>query len=469
MTEVDPALEEVLVSQETNTSAELQAPDGLLHPRKYAKRAGAEAARFRSPHGYYIPSTSFEQALRSPSGSYASHWKHSMYQKPGERAEKVQIDYCTTKESMERVAKQFLNDDVIGFDMEWVPYTKSTDEIKKNLSLIQIANEKRIALFHLARFPGAEKAEDFVSPALRTLMESSAVTKTGVMINGDSTRLRKYLGLQCRGLMELSRLHKLVAYCSGEIEKVDGRWVKLSELVQTHLGLPLFKGQVRFSDWSQDLRSDQIECKSTSVILPCESHCLQNSDAASDAYAGLHLFYELEHKRKSFDPTPERPANAELKTPCKRRKKRSEDSQALSSASSLASLAITSPESDKKPAEPCPPQPYANELEQANKLIDSYKAESGRPHIPPQNLRAYSLWHQQGLDIPTVAGILRAPPLLERTVMGYICNTILASPAQFHCPAENIKSFQTIHGYHGYTKPQKDLIAKAVRDCEGTG
>ena len=243
-------------------SEALQVSEELLEPSKYSRLPEAVKPPFCGPRGYHIPSTRFSQALSSPAYSRACYWQHGLYQGPGQLAEKVKIDYCRTKESMEMVAQHFLNEEVIGFDIEWVSYAKETDGIKKNVSLIQIASEERIALFHLARFPGADEVENLVTPAFKTLMESSSTSKVGVVIKGDTTRLRKFLGIECQGLLELSNLHKLVLYCSGELEKVDRRFVKLSEQVQTHLGLPLHKGPVRLSDWTRDLRPDQVDCES---------------------------------------------------------------------------------------------------------------------------------------------------------------------------------------------------------------
>ena len=268
----DVDLSQLPDSQEPSISDALQVSEDLLDPGKYQIRCEERKFPYCGPRGYHIPPAEFDRASASPVNDYASHWQYTLYQGPGKAAEKVKVDYCTSKESMETVAQQFLNEEVIGFDVEWVCYTKATDGIKKNVSLIQIASEERIALFHLARFPGAETPESFVTPALRTLMESPNIIKTGVVIKGDSTRLRKFLGIECRGLLELSQLHKLVLYCSGELENINWRPVKLSEQVQTHLGLPLFKGPVRVSDWSSQLRSDQIECELLNLVIERSFH-----------------------------------------------------------------------------------------------------------------------------------------------------------------------------------------------------
>ena len=190
-------------------------------------------------------------------------------------------------------------------------------------------------------------------------------------------------------------------------------------------------------------------------------------DAASDVYANLHLFYALEAKRTAFDPTPPRPAHVEAERPRRRLKTKSGDSQGLSSSSGLPSLAIAAVGSDEASSEPFPPHPYAKELARAKEFIDSYEA-SGNPTISPRALRAYSLWHQQGLDIPIIAGIWRTPPILHRTVLGYLCDALSSLPLEFQCPPGKITSFTTVYGFRPYTRSHKDLIAKAIRDSAKT-
>ncbi len=94
-------------------------------------------------------------------------------------------------------------------------------------------------------------------------MEDPEVTKTGVWIKGDCTRLRTFLNIDSRGTFELSHLYKLVKYSSsGQYASVNKKLVSLAQQVEDYLGLPLFKGQgVRSSDWSQPLSMDQIICK----------------------------------------------------------------------------------------------------------------------------------------------------------------------------------------------------------------
>ena len=219
-----------------------------------------------SPCGYRIPSEEWKKALEAEPGSHDSYWRYDLYEGPTDAKEKVKVHYCRNKAAMETVSQLFLGEGVIGFDMEWISSTKSTSGIRKNVSLIQVASEERIALFHLARFPGGDDVEDFVTPTFKTIMETSNIAKTGVAIKGDCTRLFNCLGIRTQGMFELSYLHKLVSYCAGEIDKVDRYSVSLVRQVQAHLGLPLLKGPVQISDWSRDLDYKQIQCECASDL-----------------------------------------------------------------------------------------------------------------------------------------------------------------------------------------------------------
>lgn len=193
--------------------------------------------------------------------STASYWQYSLYQGPKGPQHRVKVHYCKNKEASEEAAKLFLHEKVIGFDIEWMAQAKATDGIKRNVSLIQLASEERVALLHLARYPGATQLDDFVTPSLKQLMESPDVTKVGVAIKGDSTRLQKFLGITCRGLFELSYLYKLVKYCEGHLQKLDRKSVRLADQVNEHLLLPLLKGDVQTSNWACELTYPQTQCE----------------------------------------------------------------------------------------------------------------------------------------------------------------------------------------------------------------
>jgi hypothetical protein len=212
---------------------------------------------------YVINNELFQAALKSKHGTRQSFWSHTMYRRLQEdgTAQNVKVHYCTSKHTMEDVCrKYFLGEKILGFDMEWMMYVTSTEGIRRNVSLIQIASPSRIALFHIARFP----KPDFVAPTFRAIMEDENVTKTGVNISGDCTRLKRYLGVQTKGIFELSHLYKLVKYSrTGELGSINKYVVPMAIQVQDFLCLPMFKGEVvRQGNWMQPLDSAQIQCKS---------------------------------------------------------------------------------------------------------------------------------------------------------------------------------------------------------------
>jgi hypothetical protein len=131
--------------------------------------------------------------------------------------------------------------------------------------MIQIANEERIGLFQIALFKPARTLDDFVAPSLKRILESEDVTKVGVSIKADATRLRKFLGVDTRSILELSHLFKLVKHGHAAPKLVNKRMVNLSEQMEEHFGLPLEKSEdVRCGDWARPLNYRQVQCK-----FPC--------------------------------------------------------------------------------------------------------------------------------------------------------------------------------------------------------
>ncbi|CDM30957.1 hypothetical protein DTO013E5_398 [Penicillium roqueforti] len=223
-------------------------------------------------------------------------WTHNSQQSPDGR--KLIVHYCRTLQSTEEAVQHFLGSKVIGFDMEWKAQASGFDSIQSNVSVIQIANEERIAIFQVALFKPARSLEDLVSPSLRRLVESPDVIKVGVSIKADCTRLRKYLGIDAKATFELSHLYKLIKYGKDNPKLVNKRGVNLSEQVNEHFGLPLEKSDdVRCGDWTRNLSYRQVQY------------------AATDPYACVRLFHIMEAKRQAMDPMPPRPAFAELNQP----------------------------------------------------------------------------------------------------------------------------------------------------------
>ncbi|KAJ5752501.1 hypothetical protein N7520_009418 [Penicillium odoratum] len=223
-------------------------------------------------------------------------WTHSSQRGPA--GQKLIVHYCRTLDSTEEVAKLFLDSKVIGFDMEWKAQASAWDSIQSNLSLIQVANEERIALFQIALFKPDKTLQDLVAPSLKQLLESPDVTKVGVSIKADVTRLRKYLGIETRSIFELSHLFRLVKYGLTHPKLVNKRVVNLSDQAAEHLGLPLEKSDdVRCGDWTRPLNYRQVQY------------------AATDPYACICLFNTMNMKRQAMDSVPPLPAHADLNLP----------------------------------------------------------------------------------------------------------------------------------------------------------
>lgn len=204
----------------------------------------------------------FNAARKAAPGSPESYWSYTQYRGPPEdgKPRKVKVHYCRTKHTAERVLKQyFMDEEVLGFDLEWSPNATRQQDIRKNVSLIQLASASRIALFHVALF--TEKG-GFVPPSFKKIMEDPGITKVGVAIKGDCTRVRNFMEIDSKGLLELSNLYKLVTFSSSkQYRNIDRRLVPLATQVEQYLRLPLFKGpDVRSSDWTRALSMDQVIC-----------------------------------------------------------------------------------------------------------------------------------------------------------------------------------------------------------------
>lgn len=231
-----------------------------------------------TPLEFKIPDQVFRDAKLAAEGTQESFWTYSMYRGPGENGAsdaKVKVHYCTSPHTTERTLKQyFMGEKILGFDLEWAGDAQKYQGARKNVSLVQLASPTRIGLFHLAAYaPNAP----LVTPTLKEILEDPEITKLGVWIKGDSTRLSTYLGINPRGIFELSHLYKLVKYStSGEYNLINKKVVSLANQVKDCLGLPLFKGRdVRASDWSQPLRMDQIVCQ-----YPLQCECYSFADVS---------------------------------------------------------------------------------------------------------------------------------------------------------------------------------------------
>ncbi|RPB24851.1 hypothetical protein L211DRAFT_867724 [Terfezia boudieri ATCC MYA-4762] len=237
------------------------------------------------PLTYQIPMEVLTRLLCLKDDSRLKYWTHDLYQ---HQEKKISVEYCTTLDQFETAAQKFLKEKVIGFDMEWLP--RPSKRVCDNVSLIQLAKEDHITLFHLGRVR-KENVEELIPSSLKAILESKSILKVGVSVAGDGSRIKKWLGIEPQGMMELSAIHHVIEYArerrKGQIPRV---LVSLTRLSEKYLQLPIHKGSTRTSDWAKPLSLAQI------------------SYAATDAYAGLRIFDALQKARMLVDPIPMLPA-----------------------------------------------------------------------------------------------------------------------------------------------------------------
>lgn len=291
---------------------------------------------------------------------------------------------------------------------------------------------------------------DLVAPTLKSIMEDPAVLKCGVAIKADCTRLRKFLGIDAKGVFELSHLHKLVTHSSSsppEYHLINKKLVSLSQQAEQHLGLPIFKGEVRGSDWSEGLSMEQILY------------------AASDAYAGLAIFDVLERKRRKLEPRPPRPYAAEMNRPIRlasgveikaeptedaeeeapRRTALDAERQTVAEGMEVevdpsdgADATVTTITAETEGAATTStstkafikkPKPEPKEVDPivdaAAQFALKYRATYPKTAATPAQLRAYHIWNTQPqLSVEDIAAKLRDPPLQTATVANYILEAV---------------------------------------------
>ncbi|KUI67626.1 Werner syndrome ATP-dependent helicase [Cytospora mali] len=241
----------------------------------------------------------FQLSLSLSTIDHQPFWSHTLYRGPYDQ--QVQVLYSRTRLESEEVASEFVNEKVLGFDMEWPwPWPADSDPnaaLQHRIGLIQLACEDKIALFHIGLHSG-NTPNDLLAPSLRRIIESPDISKCGVAIqSADFLRLQKWFGLKPRGAVELSHLHNLITYGASDPSKCTRKLRSLAYQVEEHLGLPLHKGKVRTSNWSEPLDQEQIHY------------------AAADAYAGFMLYYCMDAKRVSMQPVPPLPVYAETYLP----------------------------------------------------------------------------------------------------------------------------------------------------------
>ncbi|KAI1799380.1 ribonuclease H-like protein [Daldinia bambusicola] len=364
----------------------------------------------------------FYAAKKAPAGTAASYWSYTQYRGMTQdgKEEKVRVHYCRSTFTMEKICKEYFSGEkILGFDLEWAADSYKWESVKKNVSLIQLASPSRIGLFHVALF---SDKDDLVGPTFRAIMEDPYVTKVGVNIKSDATRIRNFLNIDSKGLIELSHLYKLVTYSAeGRQREINKKLVPLATQVEHYLHLPLYKGpDVRTSDWTKPLNFDQV------------------TYSGSDAYAGLQLFATLDHHRQQLRPCPPPPYHAELNLPIRLADglELSTDDEpagetvvetvveATVTATETATATAPSAAKPKATSKRSSAAPKDSRVEIAEDRVARYRATHPESVSSMPQLRAYFMWHSQGLDPATIARLLRDPPLKVNTITVYILAAI---------------------------------------------
>jgi hypothetical protein len=198
---------------------------------------------------------------------------------------------CETLEQSEEVARLFFNEPVEGYDQEWIYPWPSSPSLQEHVSVIQVATDEKVAIFHIGRNQG-DTPSDLIAPSLRILIEDRAILKAGLAIMGNFWRLHEHFGLQLRGALQLSYLQKLISQNRGYDNKyVLGGLAKMVELNIRNYTLQKDSGMQE--NW----------------LLPLNPLCRQY--AAAYVYASIMLFHRLNAQRLDMTPCPPLPRRSE--------------------------------------------------------------------------------------------------------------------------------------------------------------
>ncbi|KAK5676201.1 hypothetical protein LTS10_011013 [Elasticomyces elasticus] len=188
------------------------------------------------------------------------------------------VHYCTDAAVADEVAKRFMHAQTLGFDIEYKPGSAVT--ARDAVSVIQVATADEVAVFHLAVYP---PTADLLGPSLRAIIESKTIAKVGNRIKGDMTRIETWYHtkrVNVHDLMDTSKDARANGLISDQ---------KLSTQFQMLTKQDLYKGNdVRMSDWSQRLSSQQLEYCATDAYVSLvvyeawQRRAREQADAASN-------------------------------------------------------------------------------------------------------------------------------------------------------------------------------------------
>lgn len=219
---------------------------------------------------------------------------------PEQARSPVTIFYGRTKDESEEIARKFLGEPVLGFDMEWPHGVDSRKDPlprpQERISLIVVATDSAVGLFHLGLHDGTTP-DDILAPSLRKLIESPDITKATVGIMSYFSRLSRFFHLNPRGAFELSHLYHLAKYGAWKPKAVTMQLKTLTKQAHKHLFMDLKTPAMRLNDGIRPLDPVQLRF------------------AATDAYAGFLLYNRLNEKRSAMNPAAPLPIHAETYVP----------------------------------------------------------------------------------------------------------------------------------------------------------
>lgn len=177
----------------------------------------------------------------------------------------------------------------------------------------------------------------------------------------------------------------------------------------------------------------------------------------------------LEGKRNALCPVPPRPQHAELDLPIRLANdeivaagdepsqidenmnivpgnRRAAPSKKVTSKTRIRAVRRPRPNS-------CP------EIMKAEDWIEKWRTKrpaSQKCLVFPSQLRAYSLWHEQQLDVSAAAALLRDPPLKNATVAAYVLDAIQLE----QLPFEKERIMPLVACLHLYSRSKYEAFLK---------
>jgi hypothetical protein len=143
-------------------------------------------------------------------GAADQTWRYINFRGP--HGQQVIVDYCVSYEFAERTAKLFTNNRVIGIDL-WggrrfenvEDAVREGNSSKRCIPMVAIANEERIALFHLASMRFDHYHGHL--PTLVQILEDPAIRKVGENIQAFRQRLLTYMHIDMDGAVDSKSMY----------------------------------------------------------------------------------------------------------------------------------------------------------------------------------------------------------------------------------------------------------------------